>query len=114
MSRAEYMRIHSKYFPQDTKDRYKIKGLIAADVYVYIKIIKGLYGLNQADIISYNQIILQTEPYVSYPVPFKTGLWAHNTRKTKFCSCVDDFGVKYSSKDDANHLLNSLKNHFAI
>ena len=27
---------------------------------------------------------------------------------------MDDFGVKYFSKDDANHLLNSLKNHCAI
>ena len=27
---------------------------------------------------------------------------------------MDDFGVKYFSKDDANHLLNSLKKHYAI
>ena len=27
---------------------------------------------------------------------------------------MDDFGVKYFSKDDANRLLNSLKNHYAI
>ena len=27
---------------------------------------------------------------------------------------MDDFGVKYFSKDDANHLLNSLKNYYAL
>ena len=27
---------------------------------------------------------------------------------------MDDFGVKYFSKDDANNLLNSLKKHYAI
>ena len=27
---------------------------------------------------------------------------------------MDDFGVKYFSRDDTNHLLNSLKNHYAI
>ena len=27
---------------------------------------------------------------------------------------MDDFGVKYFIKDDANHLLDSLKKHYAI
>ena len=58
ISRAEYMRIHSKYFPPDIRDQYEIEGLIAADGYVYIKIIKGMYGLKQAAIIAYNQLIL--------------------------------------------------------
>ena len=44
MSRAEYMRIHSKYFPPDIRDQCQIDGIIAADGYVYKKIIKGTYG----------------------------------------------------------------------
>ena len=54
------------------------------------------------------------EPHGYYPVRFKTGLWEYKTRKRKFCFCVDDLGVKYFTKDDANHLLYSLKNHYAI
>ena len=88
------MRIHSKYFPLDIRDRYNIEVLIAADGYVYIKIVKGIYGLKQADIKAYNQLISHMDPHGYYPVPFTTGLWAHKTRKTKFCLCVDDFGVK--------------------
>ena len=30
------------------------------------------------------------------------------------CLCMDDFGVKYFSTDDADHLLKSLKNHYAV
>ena len=52
MSRAEYMKINSKYFPPDIRHRYEIEKLIAVDRYVYIKIIKGMYGLNKAAIIS--------------------------------------------------------------
>ena len=81
ISRAEYMRIYSQYSPPDIRDRYKIEGLIAADGYVYIKIIKGIYGLNQAAIIAYNQLILHMEPHGCYPVPFTTGLREHKTRK---------------------------------
>ena len=81
MSRAEYTRIHSKYFPPDIRYRYEIEGLIVADGYVYIKTIKGVYWLKQAAIISYNQLIFHMEPHGYYPVPLTTGFWAHKTRK---------------------------------
>ena len=84
MSRAEYTRIHSKYFPPDIRDQYEIEGLIAADGYVYIKIIKGMYGLKQAAIIAYNHLIYPMEPHGYYLVPFKTGLWAYENRKICF------------------------------
>ena len=42
------------------------------------------------------------------------GLWEHDTRPTKFCLRVDDFWVKYFSTADADHLLNSLRQHYKI
>ena len=54
------------------------------------------------------------DPHVYYPVPFTTGLWALNIRRTTFCLCVDDFGVKYFTIDDTNHLLDPPKNYYAI
>ena len=73
-----------------------------------------MYGLKMAAIISYNQLISYMDPHRYYTFPFTIGLWAQKTRITKYCLCVDDFGVKYFTKDDANHLLYSLKNHYAI
>ena len=32
----------------------------------------------------------------------------------KFCLCVDDFGIKYHSTDDADHKLNALKEKYTI
>ena len=114
MSRTDYMRIRLKYSPPDIRNRYHIEGLIAADGYEYIKIIKGMYVLKKAAIIAQNQLISHMDPHGYYPVTFTTGLWAHKTRKTKFCFCVDDFGVKYFSKDDTKHLLDYLKKHYTI
>ena len=54
------------------------------------------------------------EPHGYYPVPFTTGLWEHHIRKTKHFLYVDDFGVKYFSKDYADHILGSRKNHYAV
>ena len=50
------MRIHSKYFPPDIRDQYHIDELVAADGYVYIKTIEGMYELKHAAIISYNHL----------------------------------------------------------
>ena len=41
------------------------------------------------------------------------GMSEHETRPTKFCPCIKDFGVKYISKEDANHLL-ALKHYYKI
>ena len=71
-----------------------------------------MYGLKQADIISYKKVISQMYPHSYYPVPFTTELWAHQTKKTIFCLCVDDFGVKYFSKENADHLIDSFKKHY--
>ena len=68
-----------------------------------------MYGLKQAAIIAYSNIISHMDPHGYYTVPFTTVLWAHKTRRTIFFLCVDDFGVKYFTKDDANHILDSLK-----
>ena len=48
------------------------------------------------------------------PAEGTTGLWSHRTRPTKFALCVDDFGVKYFLKEDAEHLITTLKKNYII
>ena len=114
MSRAEYMIIHSKYLTPDIRPLYQIDELVAEYGYVYIIIIKGMYGLKQAAIIACNQLIYNMETHSYYTVPFTTVLWYHKTRRTKFFLCVDDFGGTYFNKDDSDHLLEPLEKHYAI
>ena len=97
--------MHSKYFPPDIIARYYLDGLIAEDGYVNIKIIEVMYGLKQSTIIAYNQFLSIMEPHSYYPVLFTTGQWDHKTRRTKFCLCVDDFGVKYYNEDYSDNLI---------
>jgi hypothetical protein len=65
-------------------------------------------GLKQAALLAYKHLMNQLAPHGYHPCPYTTGLWEHGTRPTKFCLCVDDFGVKYFYTADADHLLNSL------
>ena len=46
--------------------------------------------------------ILAKEGYI--PSKFTPGLYMHKTRDILFSLVVDDFGVKYTNKEDAEHL----------
>ena len=73
-----------------------------------------MYGLKQAAILAYRQLVNHLAPYSYALVPFSLSIWSHTSGKTKFCLCVDDFGVKYYSKNDANHLLDALKKGYPV
>ena len=110
----EYMRIHSKYFFSDIRQKYDIDNIIDKDGYVYCKIIKGMYGLKQAAKLGRENIIKVLQPFGYEPDPMSPNIWTHTTRPTKFCLCVDDFGVKYFSKDDLQHLIDALQSTFLL
>jgi hypothetical protein len=73
-----------------------------------------MYGLKQAAILAYQQLVTFLTPAGYMPVPNTTGMWKHRTRKTVFCICVDDFGIKYFNKDDIDHLLGTLEKHYTV
>ena len=47
-----------------------------------------------------------------HPITGTTGLWEHETRRTKFCVCVADFGIKYFDKANLEHLLGGLREKY--
>ena len=111
---AEYMKLPLGHFPADIIDRYKLNELVADDGFVYIKIKKGMYGLKQAAILAYEYLITNLKESGYAPIPHSVGMWQHSSRRTKFCLCVDDFGIKYYSKDDATHLIDALKSKYKL
>ena len=48
------------------------------------------------------------------PIFGTTGMWEHKTRQTKFCVCVDDFGINYFNKDNTEHLLGCLQKNSRV
>ena len=102
------MCIHRRFIRTDICDRYDLHSKFHND-YIYCQINKGMYGLPQAAILAYQQLCDHLRPAGYFPIPGSTGMFKHETRRTVFCLCVDDFGVKYFSHDDAMHLINTLK-----
>ena len=94
MKEPEFMKVHKQYFPDENIEEYKLHDKITSDGYIYIKTKRGMYGLKQAARLAYDQLCerLAKEGYT--PSLVSPNIWGHETRATKFCLCVDDFGIK--------------------
>ena len=73
-----------------------------------------MYGFKQATRLTYDDLKKHLKTYGYEPNKIAQIIWKHSTRKTKFCLCVDDFGVQYFNEDDANHLIQALKEKYEI
>ena len=114
MSRYEYMKLPIDVIPNEIIEQYNLLPLVHTDNHVYIEIRKGMYGLPQAGKIANDQLKRHLEQY-GYKHSTKTnGLWTHETRDTVFTLVVDDFGIKYTSRKDADHLSNALQDLYKI
>ena len=114
LEEPEYVRIHGKYFLPDIREKYNIDALITEDGYVYCEDISGMYGLKQVAELARDQLVATLKPYGYYPTTESQNIWAHISRPTKFCLCVDDFGIKYFSQEDAEHLLTALRSAYEV
>ena len=112
MPTSEYMKVQYRHIPEDIRLQYHLQDKITKDNCIYIKIKKGMYGLKQAAVLAYNELKKNLKPAGYSPVLGTVGMWQHATRQTKFCLCVDDFGIKYHSKEDADHLLQAIGKHY--
>jgi hypothetical protein len=107
------MVINLSWLPQETIYKYDLIEL-AQEGKVYIEIQKGMYGLPQADILA-NEFLQRNLAKDGYrPTQHTHGLWKHDTRPISFSLVVDDFGVKYVGREDAEHLMECIKNNYNI
>ena len=73
-----------------------------------------MYGLKQAAVLAFDHLVDNIKDFGYEPIPHTIGMWKHKARKTTFCLCVDDFGVKHFSKDDAVHLVQALSANYKL
>ena len=108
MKTPEYMKVKYSHIPDDIKQLYNLQEKVTANGYIYIRIKKGMYGLKQAAILAYDNLQKNLKPFGYAPVIGTVGIWQHETRPTTFCLCVDDFGIKYNTTQEAQHLLYAM------
>ena len=110
----EYMKLPHSMSPQEIVEQYNLKDRVSADNYVYMEIINVMPGLKQAGILSSNRLTKNLARNGYAPVPHTPSLWRHHTSDLVFSLIVDNFGIKYTRKADADHLLKSLREDYKI
>ena len=110
----KYMKLYIHIIPQDIIDEYALHSLVDDDGWFYLKIVKGMYGLKQAGIIANMELTRHLEKFGYHPVQHTPGLWKQNKRATIFTLVVDDFAIKYASRQDAKHILQALRAKYTI
>ena len=84
------------------------------DSYVYVKIAKGMYELPvaQTGVLANKLLEQRFSKYGFSPTKHTHGLWQHDTRPIQFTLVVDDFGIDYTNKSDAQYLFDALDHHY--
>jgi hypothetical protein len=107
------MQLPLDIIPNEIIKKYNLRELVH-DGKVYIEIRKGMYGLRQAGILANKLRVKRLETCGYYPVEFTPDLWQHKWRPIIFSLVVDDFGVKYTGKENADHLIQALMKDYTI
>ena len=110
----EYMKFHISTIPQGIIDEYNLLDIVDNHSFLYVKIVKGMYRLKQASIISHKYLVHHLAPFGYHPARHTPVLWQHKTRDTIFTLVVDNFAIKYTSLENAKHLLNALQAKYTI
>ena len=75
---------------------------------------RAVWGLPQAGILANKRLRRKLAPF-GYSESVNTpGLWTHESRPISFTLVVDDFGVKYVTQDDVDHLIASIKSTYNL
>ena len=108
------MHVILKHLPLGVIRSYNLTKIIAPDGYVHIKIKKSTSGLKQAAILAYQNLVQNISKHGYTPIPQIFGMWKHTMKPIIFCLCVDNFGIKYCTKDNVDHLLNKLQQTYKV
>ena len=109
----EYMRMPLSLFPKWTQKQYNLKAL-ALDGYVHLEMRRAVWGLPQAGILANKRLRRKLAPFGYSEHANTPGFWYHESRPISFTLVVDDFGVKYVNKADADHLITSIRSTYMV
>ena len=114
MKRKEYIKLKLEDIPREVIKEYDLTNIATKDDSVYIEVLKGMYGLPQAGLLAQELLEKRLAKRGYYQSNIVPGLWKHKTRKIVFTLVVDDFGIKYVNKSDAEHLMSVLKKDYEV
>jgi hypothetical protein len=104
--RPEYVRIPLRFIPPTTITLHSLTPYITNSSILF-EINKGMYGLPQSGLLAQQRLFkhLSVHGYTETSTPC---LFRHHSNGTVFALVVDDFGIKYTTRQGADHLIRTL------
>ena len=110
--RKEYMRIPLSHFTQEDMIKYDINKFIKPNAKTVLTEVNGnLYGLVNASLVAQKNLIELLNQNDFYETD-TAQLYKHKFKNIEFTLIVDDFGVKYNDKVDAEFLHHILLSRY--
>ncbi|KAL7526479.1 hypothetical protein ACHAWF_001790 [Thalassiosira exigua] len=107
------MKMSVKLIPQKIMDQYNLHDK-TKNGQVWMMIKKGMYGLPQSGIWA-NKFLKESLAKGGYfELPHTPGLWKHESRPISFSLVIDNFGIKYTRKEDVGHLLAAIGKNYPM
>ena len=113
MERPEYLKIPVSVIPASIIAEYNLQSFIH-NGYITYEVTKGLYGLVQAGKLANTKLVNHLAEAGFVAAPNTPGFFLHVDRPISFTLCVDDFGIKYANRADAEYLIKTLESHYDI
>ena len=99
-----------KYFIKE----YDLAPKVDQNVYVYIEIRRGMFGLPQAGLIAQQLLETRLNAKGYSQSTLVSVLWTHAWSPITFTLYMEGFGFKYVGKQQVNHLMSILSEHYTI
>lgn len=113
LARPEYMRIQLQLLSDEVIEQLKLRPFIAGGSILF-EIGKGMYGLPQAGLISQERLVDHLDKHGYKQAAHVPCLFRHATRAIAFSLVVDDFGIKYTKKEDLQHFITSMEEIYEL
>lgn len=114
MTKNEYMRLKLTNIPEEIIIEYNLCEIKMDNGCVYCKQCTGMCGLSQAGIIAQKHLEERQAKVGYHQGKIVPGFWTHKTRNKCFMLVIDAFAIKYTKKDDAQHLIDAIQKDFMI
>ena len=106
--------MNSTITPLEIVQQYNLKDLVADKGYIYMENRKEIPGLKQTGSLASDRLTKNFDINGYVPVKHTPYFWRHHTSDLVFFLVVNNFGIKYTRKEDADHLLKSLWENYNI
>ena len=113
MKKKKYYKIATELIPLEILEKYDLKNK-QIDIYIYVRLEKWMHGLVQSGIIEHEALKPHLKSYGYGPSKITQGLWTHQYREIRFILVVENFGIKYRDKKDADHLIEGLQSKYEV